>query len=53
MKLPRQLPAVERKTNKCAVVPEGAGMQTAGLFDDIVGGIGRVAPLIPTFASMF
>ena len=49
MKLPKQLPAVERKTDKSAAVPEGASMNPAAWWEDalraapsVIGGLGSL-----------
>jgi hypothetical protein len=42
MKRPKQLPAVDRNSMKCAAVPAGAMTGPSG-FWDVVGGIAKVA----------
>jgi len=46
MKRPKQLPAVDRKSTKCAVVPVGANVGPSGWLDTL-GSIAQFAgPLI-------
>ena len=42
MKRPKQLPAVDRNSTKCASVPVGANVGPSG-FWDVLGGIAKVA----------
>jgi len=45
MKRPKQLPAVDRNSQKCASVPVGANMGPSGWFEDIVNVVKTVAPI--------
>ena len=45
MKRPKQLPAVDRNSNKSAAVPVGAKVGPSGWFDDVMGVVSKVAPI--------
>lgn len=49
MKRPKQLPAVDRNSMRCAAVPVGAAVGPSG-FWDVVGGIAKVAAPIALMA---
>jgi hypothetical protein len=55
MKRPKQLPAVDRNSNRFASVPVGANMGPSGWFDDVVSFVQKAAPIaaqaIPYIAS--
>ena len=51
MKVPEQLPAVERKINKHAVAPAGGGVCHSSILGGLVGGSGSI--LIPDPGAPF
>jgi hypothetical protein len=52
MKRPKQLPAVDRNSNRCASVPMGANVGPSGWFDDVVNTVRNVASTVQHVAPV-